>query len=85
MAKIRVAPVHSAPACKKRSRTLGASEHRAPGTLEMVQPAIWPVGGEQLGVGASLYNGASLEHEDLCGVLNRREAMRNHKHGAAFE
>src|SRR5438309_4380173 len=60
-----------------------AGEHRPSGPeLQVVEPAVQAVGGEQLGVGATLPEAPVLEHHDQIGVLDGREPVRDHEHRA---
>ena len=47
------------------------------GELELVEAAVDAVRGEELLVRAALAHDALVEHEDLLGVLDRREAVRD--------
>jgi hypothetical protein len=51
----------------------------------VVQLGVQPAGGEQLLVGAALHDLAVVEHQDLVGVRDRREPVRDDDRGAPPE
>src|SRR5438045_1540597 len=50
--------------------------------LQVIQPAIQPVGGQQMRVTPPLDDPAFSEHDDEVGVLHRCEPVRDHENGA---
>ncbi len=53
--------------------------------LGSVQLGVQAAGGQQGVVGAPLHDPAGVDDEDLIGVADRREAMRDHERGATGE
>src|SRR6266480_3033496 len=50
--------------------------------LQVVQAAVQAVRAEQVVVRAALHDATLGEHDDEIGVLHRRQAVRDHEHGA---
>src|SRR5213075_3178500 len=50
--------------------------------LKVVQPAVQPVPGEQIGVAPVLDDPTFRQHDDEVGMLDRGEAVRNHEYRA---
>src|SRR5256885_6082754 len=50
--------------------------------LQVIQPAVQPVGGQQMRVTPALDDPAFGEHDDKVGVLHRCEPVRDHENGA---
>src|SRR6185503_15772452 len=71
---------------RSRLRQLLARVHEAlvlEGVLAVVELAVAAAAREQLGVGAALDDAPALEHEDLVGRADGREAVRDHEGRAA--
>src|SRR5690242_10879313 len=62
-------------------RTMVKPESMSGSELKIVQPAVEPVGGIELGVGASLHDAAFLQDDDQVGVLDRRQTVGDDQHG----
>src|SRR2546426_167801 len=52
--------------------------------LQVVEPAVQAVGGDELRVGAALYQATVLEHDDEIRVLHGGEPVRDDEHGAVL-
>src|SRR5438552_17337855 len=64
-------------------RTRVKPESKSAPQLQVTQPTIQPVGGEQIGMRAALHDPTFGEHDDKVGVLHRGEPVRGEEPRAA--
>ena len=68
--------------CNREGREREKSRALAVLELQLIEFVVVSAAAEQLLVRAALGDLAVLEHDDLIGVLNGGEPMRDHEHGA---